>query len=100
MIEGLNRVLEDTRADRRIAIKGSFLIFQQTSEPMKFGGLSKISWKVHYTGSKPSVPIDISVTAKVGRDDFRRDLTIVLQQEICRLVRSETWEKIINGETI
>lgn len=100
MIEGLNRVLEDTRTNRGLTIKRAFFVFQQISEPMKFGGLSKISWKIHYTGSHNSTPIEIGITAKVGRDDYKRDLTIMLQQEICKLVLSEKWEKLINGEAI
>lgn len=100
IVEGLNKALDNIRAERNLDIKGYFFVFQQISEPIKFGNLTKYTWKVHYTGFPPSTPISVSVTAKVGRDDFKRDLVIALQQEICRLVQSEKWEDIINGESI
>lgn len=100
IIEGLNKALDDIRAERGLAIRGAFFVFQQTSEPIKFGNLTKYTWRIHYTASPPTTPISVSVTAKVGRDDFKRDLVIYLQEAICKLIQSEKWEAIINGEPL
>lgn len=100
MIEGLNRVLETEREAKGIKVKGCFLVLQQNSEPMKFGGLVKITWKVHYTVYPSSTLIEVMTTAKPGRDDFKRDLAAMLQVKIYELTHSEKWEKVINGDTI
>lgn len=100
MVEGLNRFLENIRADKGVSVKGSFFVFQQNSEALKFGNLTKVTWRVHYSTGLPATPIELSVTAKVGRDDYKRDLAVMLQQEICKLVQSNKWEKIVNGKSI
>lgn len=100
-VEGLNRVLEHEREIRGISASGFFKIYSN-SQDISFGRLSKTKWIVAYIkpGKHPVEAFYFELTYNPRRDDYLATIDMMLTTQIIYFVKSDNWEKVINGEDI
>lgn len=101
IIEGLNRVVEHERKIRGMSVSGFFKIYS-TSQDLSFGRLSKTRWTVAYIRSdkEPAEAFTFELTYNSGRDDYLATIDMMLTAQIINFVKSDNWERVINGEDI
>lgn len=101
IIEGLNRVIEQERVVRGVSASGFFKV-HSTSTDSTFGGLTNTGWVISYIRPQKQLQVAFSfrLVYNKRRDDYLATIDMMLTTQIINFVKSDNWEKVINGEDI